>query len=74
MGTCIAVQNDTFCMELCAWSCLCPTIRVSAVKKKISAKLAFVLLLCYIRYQYLTLQHPFAFKASGYLILKEEQA
>jgi hypothetical protein len=42
--------------------------------KKTRAKLAFVLLLCYIRYQYRKLSHPFAFKASGYLILKEEQA
>ena len=73
MGTCIAVHNDTFCMEVCAWSCLCPRSGYLRLKK-ISAKLAFVLLLCYIRYQYLTLQHPFAFKASGYLILKEEQA
>ena len=60
-------------MEVCTGSGFCLTVRLSVVKK-IWAKLAFVLLLCYIRYQYLTLQHPFAFKASGYLILKEEQA
>jgi hypothetical protein len=43
-------------------------------RRKTRAKLAFVLFLCYIRYQYRTLSNPFAFKASGYLILKEEQA
>jgi hypothetical protein len=42
--------------------------------KKIRANLAFALLLCYIPYQYRQWSHPFAFKASGYLILKEEQA
>ena len=73
MSTCIAVHNDTFCMEVFALSGFCPTIRVST-DNKIWARLAFVRLLCYIRYQYRTLQHPFAFKASGYLILKEEQA